>query len=295
MPRKTEQQLDSWTRPASDAEQKRYEWTRDQISQALTGGRFETESFKVYPKGSYPNHTNVVRDSDVDIAVELTSIQQHEFIHEAKHMTIADFGLTRYTGDYSVPKFKDDVEAALRQQFGAGAVERGNKAIHVKESRLGLKADVVVCQTLRSHHHPSVDRTRTGILIEPDRGADIHNFPKHHLDEGVAKNHATSRRYKRLVRIVKRLENEMVDAGVTKEVPSFLMESMIWNVPNSIFSSNYTWTSRLEAALRHIYNADRSEWVEANNIKFLFHSSQGWTDDSAMAFVVSAWNYMEFD
>ncbi|HEY2715454.1 MAG TPA: hypothetical protein VGI73_04460 [Solirubrobacterales bacterium] len=25
----------------------------------------------MYPKGSYPNFTNVVRDSDVDIAVEL--------------------------------------------------------------------------------------------------------------------------------------------------------------------------------------------------------------------------------
>lgn len=226
--------------------------------------------------------------------MELTSIEQHEFIHEAKGLTIADFGLTRYSGDYSVPKFKDDVEAALRRQFGAGAVERGNKAIHVKESRRGLKADVVVCQTLKSHSHPNVDSTRTGILIEPDRGADIHNFPKHHLDEGVFKNNATSRRYKRLVRIVKRLENEMVDAGVTKEVPSFLMESMVWNVPNSVFNNNFTWTARLKDALVHIYNADRSAWLEANAIKFLFHPSQGWTEDSAMQFVQASWNYVDF-
>lgn len=294
MARKSEQQLESWTGQASDAEQKRYDWTRDQIKQALTGGRFDTETFVVYPKGSYPNHTNVVRDSDVDVAVELTSIQQHEFIHSAKDLTIQDFGLTRYTGDYSVPKFKDDVEAALRRQFGSASVERGNKAIHVKESRLGLKADVVVCQTLKSHPSPHVTSTRTGILIEPDSGHDIHNFPKHHLAEGVSKNNATQRRYKRLVRIVKRLENEMVGAGIIEEVPSYLMESMVWNVPNSTFTGNWTWTTRLKGALGHIYNADRSEWLEANNIKFLFHASQGWTDASAMSFIQDAWDYMEF-
>ncbi|MEO6471977.1 MAG: hypothetical protein ABIR57_08680 [Aeromicrobium sp.] len=248
----------------------------------------------MYPKGSYPNHTNVVRDSDVDVAVELTSIEQHEFIHSAKGLTITDFGLTRYTGDYSVPKFKDDVEAALRRQFGSAAVERGNKAIHVKESRMGIKADVVVCQTLKSHSSRYAD-ARTGILIEPDHGQDIHNFPKHHLDEGVAKNTATSRRYKRLVRIVKRLENEMVAAGVVAEVPSFLMESMVWNVPNPTFTDNSTWTLRLRAALGHIYHADRSEWLEANKIKFLFHPSQGWTETSAMTFIEKAWNYMEFE
>lgn len=294
MPRKTEEQLNNWTGKASDAEQQRYEWTKDQVNQALTGGRFDTESFIVYPKGSYPNHTNVVRDSDVDIAVELTSIQRHEFTHSAKGMKLEDFGVTRYVGDYGVTSFKDDVEAALRRQFGSAAVERGNKAIHVKESRLGLKADVVVCQTLKSHPSPHVTSTRTGILIDPDRGPEIHNFPKHHMDEGVTKNTATLRRYKRLVRIVKRLENEMVDANLIREIPSFLMESMIWNVPNSTFTSHDTWNDRLRAAFAHTLNAERSKWLEANNIKFLFHPSQGWTEDTATSFVRSAWKYLEY-
>lgn len=295
MSRKTEEQLQSWTGQASDAERQRYEWTRDQIDEALSGGVFDQYNFRVYPKGSYPNHTNVVRDSDVDVAVELTSIQRHEFTHTAKGMTLEDFGVSRYTGSYSVKKFKDDVEAALQRQFGSGAVDRGNKAIHVRESSRGLKADVVVCQTLKSHPSPRVTATRTGILIEPDHGADVHNFPKHHLDEGVVKNDLTAKRYKRLVRIVKRLENEMVEAGASPVVASFLMESMIWNVPNSVFNDYFTWQDRLKSALIHIYNAsDRATWLEANNIKFLFHSSQKWTEAEAISFIENAWRYLEY-
>jgi hypothetical protein len=294
MVNKTEAQLQSWTKPASDAEQKRYDWTRDQIRDALRGGNLDKYSFDVYPKGSYPNNTNVVRDSDVDVAVELTELQRHEFIHSAKGMTLEDFGISRYSGSYSLTQFKDDVETALERQFGPAAVDRGNKAIHVRESARSLKADVVVCQTLKSHPNPLVSSTRTGILIRSDTGQEIHNFPKHHLDEGVRKNEATSRRFKRLVRIVKRLENEMVDKGLIDAVPSFLMESMVWNVSDYIFNNNDTYTVRLREALRHMFHADKEKWMEVNNIKFLFHPSQKWTEEQAVDFVRSAWNYMGY-
>jgi hypothetical protein len=291
MGRKSEDQLQSWTGPASDAEQERYDWTKNQISESLTGGGLGQFTFKVYPKGSYPNHTNVVRDSDVDIAVELTDISHNEFIHSAKGLTIHDFGYTPYTGSYDLKQFKDDVEAALRRQFGA-AVDRGNKAIHIRESSRGLKADVVVCQTLRSH--VSRATIRPGILIQPDQGDDIHNFPKHHLDEGVIKNNETQKRYKSLVRIVKRLENEMVENGLIAEVPSFLMESMVWNVPKEIFTQLNTWEDRLAAALLHIRRSDKSDWLEANNVKFLFRKSQKWTEEEAQHFVNSSLRYLEF-
>lgn len=293
MPRLTEDQLERWTGRASDAEQARYDWTRNEVREALRGGSVDQYSFDVYPKGSYPNNTNVVRDSDVDIAVELTEMQRHEFTHSAQGMTMADFGVTRYTGGYSLTQFKDDVESALMRQFGSAAVDRGNKAIHVRETARSLKADVVVCQTLQSHPSASSHATRTGILIQPDRGREIHNFPKQHLSEGIKKNDGTARRYKRVVRIVKRLENEMVAAGATPVVPSFLMESMVWNVPNSVFNDYSTWTARVTETLRHCFHTDRSSWLEANNIKFLFHASQKWSEDDAVNFVRNAWNYLE--
>ena len=253
MPAKSEQTFANWTGRPSDAEDERYNWTRDQIRQALRGGRLDQYDFDVYAKGSYPNHTNVVRDSDVDIAAELTSIIQHEFIHSARGLSLSDFGIQRYEGDYGAPSFKDDVEHALVEHFGRSVVTRGNKSIHIRQTSSGLKADVVPCMTLISHS--SRQSQRHGIQIEPDRGPIVHNFPRQHLGEGVRKNDGTYRRYKRVVRILKRLENEMVDARVIDSVPSFLVESLTWNVPDRIFIDNSTWTSRVKESLRHLYFA----------------------------------------
>jgi hypothetical protein len=299
MPRKSEETLASWTQPASDAEQERYEWTKGQIENALGGRSLDQWSYRVYPKGSYPNNTNVVRDSDVDIAVELTGLRNHEFIHAAEGMTLQDFGLQPYTGDYSVRRFKDDVEAALIDHFGGGPIDRGDKAIHVRETSRGLRADVVACQTFFSH--TGRFSQRQGIVIHPDSGGEIHNFPKQHLDEGVRKNEATNRRYKRVVRILKRLENEMVDRNVISVVPSFLIESLVWNVPTAVFTSPTTWTERVTYALGPIYlyanNAEPSteseRWLEANGVKFLFYDGQAWSREQAREFAYRAFDYLE--
>lgn len=292
MSRKSEETLAAWTGPASDAEQARYDWTRNQINEALEGHTFGGFSFKVYPKGSYPNRTNVVRDSDVDIAVELTGLTRHSFVHDASSLTLSDFGLTPYTGTYSVKAFKDDVQAALIRQFGVNNIKRGNKALHVQESTRGLKADVVVCQTLDSHH--SRYSGHKGIQIHADDNKIIDNFPKQHLDEGLAKNDATSKNYKRTVRILKRLENEMVENGVLSVVPSFLIESLVWNVPNPVLINAQTWTERVKLSLAHILLEQDDQWLEANNIKFLFHSTQKWSAEQAKNFAASAWTYLEF-
>jgi hypothetical protein len=304
MQRISEQTLADWTGRASDAEQDRYDWTRRQIREALAAsGALSSWSFDVYAKGSYPNFTNVVRDSDVDIAAELTNPARNQFSHGAEGMSIGDFGLTPYTGTHDLAGFKNEVEAALRSHFPAGSVTRGDKAIHVRESSRGLAADVVPCQT----HYQYINRQgtrRKGILLRNDANPLQHivNYPKQHYDEGIAKNDATSRRYKRVVRILKRLENKMVDESLIDPVPSFLIESAVWNVPNPGFTGPDSWTGRVRNALAHIFNGTRTDdcvsstdWMEANNIKFLFHSSQNWTWQQAHTFASRAWDRIGFD
>lgn len=299
VPKKTEAQFEAWTKRPSDKEDERYEWTREQIGKALRSPALDMHSFKVYAKGSYPNHTNVRRDSDVDIAVELTEIIQHDFHHDATGLTLEDLGLPIYAGSYGLAKLKDDVEQALCKQFGAAAIERGNMAIHVSESTRGLKADVVVCESLISHssRYSSVP----GIKIEPDRGRVVHNFPAQHLEQGRAKNTRTQRRFKRVVRILKNLENEMVDKGVINPVASFLIESLVWNVDDSCFLNPTTWEHRVLTVLASIFSytqepepeAERERWCEVNNVQFLFHPHQGWTRNEARNFAVKALIYLE--
>jgi hypothetical protein len=295
----TEQTLANWTGPASDAEEKRYKWTASQIREALAASTaLSKHAFEVYPQGSYPNFTNVVRDSDVDIAVELTEIIDVDFIGQADGLSVADV-LSVYSGGYSLAAFKDDVEKALIAQFGTAAISRGKKSIHVRETTRGLAADVVPGETHRTYFSRS--GYSQGIAIRNDKSPIplIHNFPHQHLDNGVAKNERASKRYKRVVRILKRLENQMVKEGVIQAVPSFLIESAVWNVGTNAFLTPETWLGRVREVLATIYQGTKddsalrsTDWMEVNNIKYLFHSSQGWTHAQANAFAYEAWNYL---
>ena len=301
MSRDWESIFSEWTSRASDAEQDRYDWTRDQINQALRAhAPLKQWNFKVYPKGSYPNNTNVVRDSDVDVAVELENFFLYRFTHDAKGLSLADVGFAPYSGpDYSLAAFKNDVENAMKAHFGPAAT-RGDKSIHVRQDSNGLKADVVPCVTHREWFSARFHRQGIELRSDSDPGRRIINYPRQHLDEGTAKNDQTSRRYKRTVRILKRLENEMVKGGVISEVCSFLIESSVYNVPNNVFSSN-TWTGRVKESLAHIYVGTGSEdcltsddWLEANGVKYLFYNGQNWTPAEARSFALAAWQYCGF-
>lgn len=300
--RNWESRFSNWTGRASDTEQDKYERTCRAIGDALREtGILNDYSFKVYAKGSYPNFTNVVRDSDVDIAVELTTFFGNRFIHSAEGLSLADVGVTPYTGDATLARFKDDVHRALNAHFGSSAVDRGSKAIRVAENSGRLPADVVPCVT--EWTWISRETYREGIRLLNDRRPDerIINYPQQHLEEGTRKNERTSRRYKRVVRILKRLENEMVEEGLIEEVASFLIESSVWNVPDVGFHAE-AWTDRVRYVLAHIFNGtmndscvESDDWLEANGIKYLFNAAQGWDFATAHEFAAKAWGYIGFE
>jgi tRNA nucleotidyltransferase (CCA-adding enzyme) len=177
MPAVSESTLSTWTGAPSDSEDERHDSARRAIAAAIdASSAFEDATLNVYAKGSYPNHTNVVRDSDVDVAVEMTSVTYFGFEHGPIGRSMEDFGFNRYTGGYDSDRLKDDVESALVARFGRGAVTRGNYALHVRESSTRLAADVVPCYrkrlyytagVTRGRHHPSV-----ASILRADRGRD---------------------------------------------------------------------------------------------------------------------------
>ena len=288
-----------WTKPASDAEETRYENTCKEIRKAIdASSALSKYHFSVYPKGSYPNFTNVVRDSDVDISVELTSFVYNEFTYEAEGLTLEDLGSSPASDPYGLPEFKDDVERALTAHFGSDAVARGDKAIRVRQTASFLKADVVPCATQRVWQSRTI--FHDGIRLQRDSAPypPIINYPTQHRDEGVAKNERCQKRYKRVVRILKNLENHMVKEGVISVVPSFLIESGVWNVPDHLLRDPATWTERVSFAVGHmmIGTSDddcigSDDWLEANGIKFLFSARQKWTRQDLNAFAHAAWSY----
>lgn len=101
-----------------------------------------------------------------------------------------------------------------------------------------------------------------------------------------------------MVRILKRLRNEMAEQGVSiaKTTPSYLIECLVWNVPGDGFSHD-TYRADVRYVLAHVFNQARSdescsEWGDINELKYLFPAQQPWTRQSAHSFVSGAWDYI---
>jgi len=208
-----------------------------------------------------------------------------------------DFGITPAT--YYYPTYKNDVEAALVSYLGRQAVTRGNKAFDVHENTYRVDADVVACFEYR--YYRQNDTYLEGTAFVTDKGIRINNWPEQNYDNGVMKNEMTGRRLKSIVRILKSLRDEMADNGYNeaKVVPSYLIECLVWNVPNEGFG-HYAYTDDVRYAIAHLYNKtlnfeDCREWCEVNDIKYLFHSSQPWTYRQANKLFLAAWNYVGFE
>lgn len=186
----------------------------------------------------------------------------------------------------------------MTSYFRNGAVYRGNKAFDVHETSYHVEADVAV---FFEHRRYSTDgKYLSGVELRPDNGGRVINWPERHYQNGVEKNKNTSRAYKSLVRILKALCIEMSRQNIqqAKDVSGFLIECLVWNVPNSDFSRS-DWTGVVRACLAHLFNNTKAEekckdWGEVNELKYLFRSGQKWTRQQAFLFIDKAWDYIGF-
>ena len=107
----------------------------------------------------------------------------------------------------------------------------GSIAIAVRSSTARVDADVVPCFSyeFRQRYFPA----RDGARVFRKNGSSFENFPRQQLENGRSKNTATNGYYKKTVRVLKRIENAMVASGVHREVPSFLVECLVYNCANS--------------------------------------------------------------
>lgn len=104
-----------------------------------------------------------------------------------------------------------------------------------------------------------------------------------------------------MVRVMKKMRNKMQEDNITSasDVPSFLIESMVWNVPDNGFNSDdyYDDVKYIVANCfnKTIKDEDCKEMCEVNDIKCLFHSSQPWNRAQAHSFFDVAWDYVGFE
>lgn len=285
----------NWAKPPSDTEQTRCDNVLGVVRNAISSSpALDNRRTTVFAQGSYRNRTNVRTDSDVDVCV---LCRDTFFFDLPGGMTSEDFGIIPAT--YSYTKYKSDIEDALVSYLGRQAITRGNKAFDVHQNTYRVDADVVACFEYRRYSNNG--SYLEGTSFETAKGIRVVNWPQQNYDNGVAKNEATSKRFKAVVRVLKKLRNEMDENGYSeaKVMPSYLIECLVWNVPNQGFG-HYNITGDVRYAIVHLYNNTQDfekcrEWGEINELKYLFRTSQPWKREQVNDFLLAAWNHIGFE
>lgn len=193
----------------------------------------------VFLQGSYANATNTRADSDVDVVVMLTST----FMPDTSLLSDTDknnHAINRLPGTMQAQEFRRLVHDALANYYGSSRVESGQKCLKIAKNDGYVNADVVPCLQHRLFTAYGVSGASTyveGVSIDPLSGSRIINYPKKHIENGQSKNARTDQRYKPTVRQIKRLRRKAVDLRLLdrKEAPGYLLESLVFNVPDSYF------------------------------------------------------------
>ena len=300
MERFTHAQLVLMSRPASDTEENKMENARIAIYKALAASNIiSSNSYEVFGQGSYANNTNIRNNSDVDINVCYTS---GFFYKIPDGVTAGELGLNNPC-TYSYSQFKNDIERMLKSYFGANQVLRKNKCIHVNGNTYRSEIDVVPTWKYRRYTDKWGSYQGGGGRIQK-KGQTVDNYPKQHLRNGIAKNDRTSRRYKRLVRIVKSIKARMEENGFysNSNITSFLIEGLVYNFPDSkfdLYSGSFDWNSILRNFIFFIWNGcgegneSWKEWVEPSECLYLMYGHK-WNYSDVKEFTHRMWNYLGY-
>lgn len=287
----------TWARPPGTVEQQRCDNAIRAVKEAIAKSpALNRRTIDVFAQGSYANRVNVKKDSDVDVCV----LCSDTFLYDLP-LGVQDWQMGFLPPGYGYDEFKNDVGFALGARFGNPSITLGDKAFKIHANTYRIDADVVPCFEYRRYFINQIGQMQyqPGTALFPGSTASLTtNFPRQQYDNGVAKNKATGEQYKALVRIIKSLRNEMDDAGIpaAKNIPSFLIESLVWNWHHDLFNQP-SHRSRVVAFIAHIWGgtnspAECSWWMEANGIKSLFGPHNVWSPFQIHDFALAAYQYI---
>ena len=301
MSRYSEEIFDNWRRPASVTEEQRISNAIKMIKDAIKASEeLKNKDIEIFVQGSYANNTNVRANSDVDVCIMLKDTFYSEY---PDGLTREHYGFIKGTNSFST--FRKQVIGALIDKYGEDNIKQGNKSIKISSTSYRVEADAVPSFQYRNYKYinsKDPEKYIEGIKFFSLNDEEIINYPKVHIENGKNKNKQTHRRFKRLVRIFKRIRYKMIDDGenINTGITSFLLECLLWNVPNSIYNDCDTWTERIKQAIIYIYNKTNSKktcekWREVSGMLYLFHSGRKWNCRIVNDFMIQLWKYLEFD
>lgn len=291
--------LSDWIRPSSDSEKEQQDRAERMVMDAITGHpAFKGVRLRVYVKGSYPNNTNVRRDSDVDVVVEMLECSYSDY---APGVTPPSYSpLPSYDGPWTPTVWRAEVTRALVNAFGASAVDTSGKIALNISAVPGSRpsADVVPSFVYYRYDDAFRSSVEQGSCVFTTGGTKVVNWPAQQFDNGRSKNWRTNRRYKSYVRALKNAENALVEVGTISDLPSYFMECIVFNVPDSTLTAgslDYGFQETLRWLWLHLEDGSAYEsWVEPNRNKWLFKEDQKWSIEDGKDLVLATWRYLAY-
>lgn len=298
--RYSESVLQSWTSPLSQTEEQRVENTVRMVREAVSSySKLSDCSMSIFAQGSYANNTNVRQNSDVDVCVMSTSTF---FCNYVDSKTDKAYGYTSKAIPFS--DYKAYVIQALKNKFGNSAITIGNKCVNIRANSYHVNADVVPAfqyKNFKIINSTSPQKYVEGIKFFSSTGEQVVNYPKDHIKNGKQKNVDTNYEYKKLVRIMKHIRNEMVNKEIVNgdKITSFLIECLIWNLPNDMITKSHTWVTAVQNSIDYLWNKindnQHKEWGEVSERLYLFHSGRKWTAEETKRFLYDMYNFLQFE
>jgi hypothetical protein len=285
-----------WSRPSSDDEVAQQERATRMVTDAIAESPLASVSKRIYAKGSYANNTNVRRDSDVDIAIDC-----HECMYYESHDNVVPkVVIPSYTGPWTPPAWRNAIAQALAAKFAGETDTFGSVAIHIPMVQ-GSRPNIDVVPGFHHRKYFAADGSsyEDGSKVFPTSGGEIVNWPDQQLANGRAKNDATGKRYKGFVRVLKNAENQLAESGSISDMPSYLMECLLYNVDDNTLRGA-SWSDAFRATLQELWQglSDHSvwsRWLEPNRLKWaLAGGDKKWSVTDGKEVVQGTWNLLGY-
>ncbi len=289
-----ETQLQTWSNiGATDSPQKTHLSIRTALD-SFKNWQSEDIKYEAYLSGSYANSTNIYGNSDVDLVVELTSVEYSNLTEDEKS------ALHFSPASYSWSKFRQDVISALVNYYGANYVDTtGKKSVKVLPASGRQKADVIISASYSYYENLKVRENGIKFWTQPD-WQEVINYPKAHLRNGANKNADDKTRgwYKKTIRTYKNARDKIYSnkPHLQDIYSSNFIESLLYNVLNNRFGRTHqaNFIDTLNWLNSELYTDRASEMICQNGMYYLFQNTLvTWNINSAKEFVgelIELWN-----
>ena len=264
-----------------------------------SSNELKNKNIDVFVQGSYANNTNVRANSDIDVCIMYKDTFYGQY---PDGLTREHYGFTVSDDNFSI--YRRNVIKALISKFGNDNIKQGNKSIKINSNSYHIEADAVPCFQYRNYRYknsrnPNIFIEGTKFYAQDEQ--EVINYPKKHVENGKTKNANTQRRFKRTVRILKKIRYHMIDNNqyIDSGISSFLIECLLWNVPDNIFNNYQSHMDRVKEAIRYLYiqtkdhKQECQKWCEVSEMLYLFNNGKKWNIDMVNKFLLQVWHYLE--